>query len=186
MSSAGQQPLSDREAAVAFEALYGAYYQRVAAYVARRTRSAEDADDVVASTFLVAWRRIDDVADADAPLAWLYAVAYRTLLSHWRGTSRTADLAGKAATEYSHSVAGVETTAEAREQLAQVASAMTSLSETDRELLRLIGWEQCTHAEIASILGISRVLVRTRLHRARRRLQRAYERSHGGQEKRGE
>jgi len=173
----GQEPLSDEDALDVFEELYDQHYHRVAVYVARRTRSAEDADDVVASTFLVAWSRIDDLAGADEPLAWLYAVAYRTLLSHWRDTSKTADLADLAAAEYADPIDSVEETVEAREQLAHVSTAMLSLSETDQELLRLVGWEQRTHAEIAAILGISRVLVRTRLHRARRRLQAAYERN---------
>ena len=173
----GQEPLSDEDAVGVFEELYDAYYHKVAVYVTRRTRSTNDADDVVASTFLVAWRRLDDLAAADEPLAWLYAVAYRTLLSHWRGVSKTTDLAGKAAAEYADPIDSVEAAVEAREQLAHVSIAMLSLSETDQELLRLVGWEQRTHAEIASILGISRVLVRTRLHRARRRLQAAYERN---------
>lgn len=171
-----REPLDDGTARVVFEEMYRAHYRQVAVYVARRTRSTEDADDVVASTFLVAWRRIDDVASADKPLAWLYAVAYRTLLSHWRATSKTADLARKAAAESGELFESVETTVEKRDTLARVTAAMGQLSDADQELLRLIGWEQLTHAEIAAILGISRVLVRTRLHRARRRLQEAYDR----------
>jgi len=177
LKRSGQELFSDEDAVAVFEELYDAYYHRVAVYVARRTRSTEDADDVVASTFLVAWRRLDDLAGADAPLAWLYAVAYRTLLSHWRDASKTADLADKAAAEYPAPVDSVEATVEARDRLDRVTAAIGTLSETDQELLRLIGWEQRTHAEIASILGISRVLVRTRLHRARRHLQAAYERN---------
>lgn len=171
-----QEPFDDGTARDVFEELYQAHYRQVATYVARRTRSTEDADDVVAATFLVAWQRIDVLANADRPLAWLYAVAHRTLLSHWRGTSKTADLAGKAAAEYTEAFESVEATVEARDTLARVTAAMVSLSKTDQELLGLIGWEQLTHAEIAVILGISRVLVRTRLRRARHRLQDAYER----------
>ena len=179
MKSPRPDPLGDDEALEVFEAMYAAYYRKVVVYVARRTRSAADADDVVASTFLVAWNRIDVLADADEPLAWLYAVAYRTLLSHWRDTSRTAELADKAASEYVNQMVSVEETVQASDRLDTVTAAMGKLSETDQELLRLIGWEQQTHAEIASILGISRVLVRTRLRRARRRLQAAYERESG-------
>lgn len=180
VTGTSQGPLDDATARVVFEEMYRAHYRKVAVYVARRTRSTEDADDVVASTFLVAWRRIDDLANADRPLAWLYAVAHRTLLSHWRATSRTADLASKAAAESDDAFGSVETTVENRDTLARVTVAMDELSGTDQELLRLIGWEQLTHAEIATVLGISRVLVRTRLHRARRRLQEAYDRDLGG------
>jgi RNA polymerase sigma-70 factor (ECF subfamily) len=44
------------------------------------------------------------------------------------------------------------------------------LSEADRELLTLIGWEELTPTEAAGALGISPLTARTRLHRARRRL----------------
>lgn len=175
MTAGGRGRLSNEGTREVFEEMYEKHYHQVAVYVARRTRSSEDADDVVSSTFLVAWNRIDELANADKPLAWLYAVAYRTLLSHWREVSKSADLANKAAGEYSGVVDDVEATVEARETLTHVAGAMGSLSEADQEILRLKGWEQSSHAEIASILGISRVLVRTRLVRARRRLQDAYE-----------
>lgn len=158
-----------------FEQLYRAHYHKVAVYVARRTRSPEDADDVVASTFLVAWNRIDRLASVDEPLAWLYAVAYRTLLSHWRAVSKTANLADRVAADIADPIDTVGATIEERDELSEVMAAIDSLAEEDQELLRLIGWEQLSHGEVATILGISRVLVRTRLHRARRRLQAAYE-----------
>ncbi len=172
--------ISDEEATRRFEELYRAHYQRIVTYARRRTRSANDADDVVGATFLVAWRRLEDLVGADEPLAWLYRVAYLTLLNHRRDTEKTGRLTDKAAGEYSNPVATIESTVETRDRLAQVVGAAESLSEMDRELLRLVAWEELTHSEIAEILGISRVLVRTRLSRARRRLQTAYDKRLGG------
>jgi RNA polymerase sigma-70 factor (ECF subfamily) len=39
---------------------------------------AEDAADVVAETFLVAWRRLDSVPGGDEARLWLYAVGPTT------------------------------------------------------------------------------------------------------------
>lgn len=185
--SAGQQtvitegpPISDEEATRRFEELYRTHYQKIVTYARRRTRSADEADDVVSATFLVAWRRLEDLVGADEPLAWLYRVAYLTLLNHRRDAERTGRLTDKAAAEYPNPAATIESTVEARDRLAQVAAAAEILSEMDRELLRLVAWEELTHSEIAEILGISRVLVRTRLSRARRRLQAAYDKRLGG------
>jgi len=185
--STGQQtvttdgpPISDEEATRRFEELYAAHYRRIVTYTRRRTGSIDDADDVVSATFLVAWRRLEDLVSADEPLAWLYRVAYLTLLNHRRDAERTGRLTDKAAGEYSNPVATIESTVETRDRLAQVTAAAETLSEMDRELLRLVAWEELTHYEIAEILGISRVLVRTRLSRARRRLQTAYEKRLGG------
>lgn len=173
-------PISDEEATRRFEELYAAHYRRIVTYTRRRTGSIDDADDVVSATFLVAWRRLEDLVSADEPLAWLYRVAYLTLLNHRRDAQRTGRLADKAAGEYSNPAATIESTVEARGRLAQVVGAAETLSEMDRELLRLVAWEELTHSEIAEILGISRVLVRTRLSRARRRLQTAYDKRLGG------
>ncbi len=175
----GRPPVGDEEALQRFEELYRAHYRKIVAYARRRTHSVEDADDVAASTFAVAWRRLDDLVGADEPLAWLYGVAYRTVLSQRRQVDKAARLAEKAAMQYRAAVESVESAVETRDQIVRASVATSSLSETDQEILRLVGWEECSHAELAEVLGISRVLVRTRLLRARRRLRAAYERHTG-------
>ena len=74
----------DREAR--FRRVCEAHTAAVLAYALRRVPR-EDAADVVAETFLVAWRRLDDVDERSA-LPWLYAVARRVLLSQQRATRR--------------------------------------------------------------------------------------------------
>ena len=56
-----------------FEILFRTHYGAIHAYARRRLP--ERADDIVADTFFVAWRRLDDVP-RDA-LPWLYGVARR-------------------------------------------------------------------------------------------------------------
>ncbi|MEZ5176669.1 MAG: sigma-70 family RNA polymerase sigma factor [Acidimicrobiia bacterium] len=175
--SSGRRPIGDDEAVERFEELYRTHYRKIVAYARRRTHSIEDADDVAATTFSVAWRRLEDLVGADEPLAWLYGVAYRTVLSHRRGVARAAQLVERAASQHSGMVESVESSIVTRDQLERAAAAVDTLSRSDQEILRLVGWEECSHAEIAQILDISRVLVRTRLLRARRRLQTAYARS---------
>ena len=50
--------------------------------------TADLVDDVVADTFLTAWRRLDDVPAGDAARLWLYRVAYRVIGHSWRSTTR--------------------------------------------------------------------------------------------------
>ena len=60
----------------------------VLAYALRRAAGPEDAADVVAETFLIAWRRLSDIpAGAEARL-WLYGVARHTLANQRRGERR--------------------------------------------------------------------------------------------------
>ena len=51
-----------------FEALFREHHSAVRAYARRRVPS-EVVDDIVSETFLVVWRRLDDVPEA--PLPWL-------------------------------------------------------------------------------------------------------------------
>lgn len=67
-----------------FEAIYREHFASVDAYARRRVPSR--ADDIVAETFLVVWRRLDEVP-ADA-LPWVYGVARRVVSNVRRGSQR--------------------------------------------------------------------------------------------------
>jgi RNA polymerase sigma factor (sigma-70 family) len=148
-----------------FEAAYAAYHGPILGYVLRRTANADDAADVIAETFLTAWRRVDQLPPGDEARLWLYGVARRVLANYHRGERRRLELAGRLRAD----LAGW--TAPAYEgDLAAVAQALGRLGETQRELLALSAWEGLDHGQIAVVLGCSRNAVRIRLHRARRRL----------------
>jgi RNA polymerase sigma-70 factor (ECF subfamily) len=166
-------PISREQAALRFGELYRDHYPKVLGYARRRTATPDDADEIVSATFLVAWRRLDDYLGADVPLAWLYGVTYRTLLSHRRSRAKSVQLSERITFAHSPIDDRTEPAAEAREELAVVMAALTRLPRLDQELLLLAGWEEQTHSELAAALDIPRQLVRARLYRARQRLQRA-------------
>lgn len=155
-------PLSNDEAAARFEALYRACYQDLLGYALRRSARPEAAADVVADTFLVAWRRINDIPLEQARL-WLFGVARKVMANHHRAARRGADLAARLRNELERID---EVPAEVPDE---IASAFRALSEADRELLRLVAWEGLTADELAHVLGCSANAARIRLHRARRR-----------------
>lgn len=145
------------------------------AYALRRTATPHDAEDVVAATYLTAWRRLDDVLDATVPVAWLYRVAAGHLANQRRGSGRLA--------AFRHRLFPVPPPPPdpadapvAAENRASVLRALATLSAADQELLRLVAFEELSPTEIAEVWGVPSRLVRVRLHRARRRLQAALER----------
>jgi RNA polymerase sigma factor (sigma-70 family) len=149
-----------------FDALYRDHQAAILGYALRRTSQPEDAADVLAETFLVAWRRLDDLPrDAEGRL-WLYGVARRVLANQRRGERRRNSLA----VELAQDLAGSPISAEPIEDIQELAAAFRRLSKADRELLALEGWEDLDPGEIAVVLGCSRNAARIRLHRARRRL----------------
>ena len=137
----------------------------VLGYALRRTGNGEDAADVVAETFLTAWRRIDDVPEGDAARLWLYGVARNVLANHRRGERRRSELGDRLRQD----LAGAHADPEYTGELAVVAAAFRALPDADRELLGLVGWEGLRAREIAAVLGCSPNAVRIRLHRARGR-----------------
>ena len=149
-----------------FEAMWAEHHARISGYVLRRAPTAEEAADVVAETFLVAWRRLDDAPRGETHL-WLYAVARRVLANHRRGTRRRTQLAERLRHEWAERE---PITRDPAQSFPELAVAFRSLADADREVLALHAWEQLGTAEIAAVLGCSRNAVRIRLHRARRRL----------------
>jgi RNA polymerase sigma-70 factor, ECF subfamily len=156
-------PEADAEAR--FEALYERHYGRVLDYVLRRARR-DEADDVVADTFLVAWRQLERVPDE--PLAWLLGVARKTLANRHRTTRRHNALISKLGAEGPFELRAAPTTQTG--ELEAIAQAAARLSELDQELLKLVAWDGLSIKEAALVVGISHVAGRVRLHRARRRL----------------
>jgi RNA polymerase sigma factor (sigma-70 family) len=147
-----------------FELLYGENHGAVLGYLLRRTESPEDAADVIADVFLTAWRRLDDVPPGEQTRLWLFGVARRALANHHRGQRRRSTLGDRLRAD----LALTHPTHEHTGELAHVAAAFRSLSDTDRELIALAGWEGLEPREIAVVLGCSRNAARIRLHRARR------------------
>ena len=72
-----------------FEQIYEQHRDAVPGFVRRRAPEAV-VDDVVADTFVVCLRRIDDVPES--PLPWLYAVARKTLANERRKRGRDVPL----------------------------------------------------------------------------------------------
>lgn len=147
-----------------FDDFYGAHLNAVANYVSRRCSQA-DVLDVVAETFVVAWRRFEEIPDDSTARPWLYGVARRVLANHIRGSRRRAALSERLQSEWQPAVVSSPATT-----LAPLRRALDTLTESDREVLMLAGLEELSPAEIAVALELTPEAARTRLSRARSRL----------------
>jgi RNA polymerase sigma-70 factor (ECF subfamily) len=136
----------------------------VLAYALRRTDRAT-AEEVVAETFVIAWRRIADVPDP--PLPWLLGVARRVLANLRRAERRRRALAERLRRE------PAATPQPPPDEEGRVMAALATLSERDREALLLHAWEGLDHADAGTVVGCSAETFAVRLHRARERFARA-------------
>ncbi len=156
---------TDAERRARFEVLVPPVVEPLRRFLARRTDAAT-AEDVLADTLLVCWRRLDQVPPVE-PLPWAYAVARHCLHNAERSARRQHRLAARIAT-----VDPPGTTSPGPEPAGdpELAEALAAIGDDDAELLRLWAWEQLTAAEIAVVLDITANAAGIRLHRARRKL----------------
>jgi RNA polymerase sigma-70 factor, ECF subfamily len=161
------QALGRELAQIRFGRLYRDQGRAILAYALRRVEGPEDAADVVAETFLVAWRRLDEVPNDAAARLWLFGVARRVIANRHRSERRRTRLAERLAESLR---TGLATQPAPAGEAAEVLRAISELGDDDRELLLLVAWEELSPGEAAKVLGISSLAARSRLHRARRRL----------------
>jgi RNA polymerase sigma-70 factor (ECF subfamily) len=154
-----------------FEALFDAHHREVLAYCARRIGAAE-AKDACSETFLVAWRRIDDLPAPPKTLPYLYGIAARVVSNQRRTVRRRSRLHARLL------ALGAEPTADRWQEpgqkadCADVAAAVRRLGARDREIVMLYAWEDVSRDVIAEMMGMSRAAVDQRIHRAYKRLAR--------------
>ncbi|WP_244200409.1 RNA polymerase sigma factor [Micromonospora arborensis] len=156
-----------------FGVLFDRHGGAVRAFCARRTGSIDAADDLVSIVFLEAWRRRGEVELVDGnALPWLYGIARRTIQHRWRTAVRhrraLERLAPAPATpDHAEEVAG---RLDDERHLARLRAALERLRPPDRDVLLLCVWQGLTYAEAAVALGVPVGTVRSRLSRARSRL----------------
>ncbi len=156
-----------------FGVLFDRHGGAVRAFCARRTGSIDAADDLVSIVFLKAWRRRGEVELVDGnALPWLYGIARRTIQHRWRTAVRhrraLERLAPTSVTpDHAEEVAG---RLDDERHLARLRAALERLRPPDRDVLLLCVWQGLTYAEAAVALGVPVGTVRSRLSRARSRL----------------
>jgi len=162
---------SDSELHTAFREIFEATFEDLTRFVARRVDS-HLRDDVVSETFLVAWRRFDEMPQEVARIRpWLFAIARRILANTYRGRDRAASLVQRIAAQPTASSEDPANTA----IRVDYARAFDRLSDRDQEVLKLVAWDGLSAAESAQVLEISSAAFSARLSRARKRLRKHLE-----------
>ncbi|MBM7785602.1 RNA polymerase sigma-70 factor (ECF subfamily) [Tenggerimyces flavus] len=123
------------------------------------------AEDVVAETFAIAWRRIDRVPSHALP--WLLVTARKVLANELRGEARRSALVERIAALDADSAQSLPAAIEGKHD---VLAAVSQLSTLDQEILTVSAWYDLSAREAARVVGCSPATYAVRLFRARRRL----------------
>lgn len=164
----------EREALKHLDALYGA--------ALRLTRSASDAEDLVQDAFVKAYRFYDRFEPGTNMKAWLFRILTNTFINKYRRSTRERKvLEGREAEPVGEGVMSraamrtlTDPISEAHRRIitAEIQEALDSLPEDYRVMIVLADVEELSYKEIAAIVGCPIGTVMSRLHRARKKMQR--------------
>lgn len=164
----------EREALKHLDALYGA--------ALRLTRSASDAEDLVQDSFVKAYRFYDRFEPGTNMKAWLFRILTNTFINKYRRSTRERRvLEGREAEPVGEGVMSraamrtlTDPVSEAHRRIitAEIQEALDSLPEDYRVMILLADVEELSYKEIATIVGCPIGTVMSRLHRARKKMQR--------------
>ncbi|WP_051945684.1 RNA polymerase sigma factor [Streptacidiphilus rugosus] len=164
----------------AFGRLFDACARAVYNHAYRMTGDWSTAEEVMAVTFLEAWRCRARVEPDGGPLRpWLLGIATNTCRSLRRAARRHREVLAHmpppvdVQPDFADEAAGRLDDAE---RLAVLRPALDGLRRSEREVLVLCVWSGLGYAEAAEALGVPVGTVRSRLSRARAKLQRLTER----------
>ncbi|MDH3731612.1 MAG: sigma-70 family RNA polymerase sigma factor [Acidimicrobiia bacterium] len=154
-----------------FEQLFASHHDAIRRYCRRRL-DGPAAEDAAADIFVVAWRRIAEVPAGDSALLWLYGVARNVVARSRRSANRRGRLNAKVLSLGAAAQEPPETVVLRSSEEEELLAGLAKLRPDDQEILRLKTWEELSHAEISSVLGISVSAVDARASRALKRLSR--------------
>jgi RNA polymerase sigma-70 factor, ECF subfamily len=165
----------------AFETMVRLYGGRLLAVARRFTRNDEDAQDVLQSAYLSAFRALNDFEGACQLSTWLHRIVVNTALMKLRSRRRKPEESidallpafqedGHHVEQFSEWCTPADQLMERKQTRATVRVCIEQLPENYRVVLKLRDIEELSTHEVAGILGMTPTAVKVRLHRARQAL----------------
>ena len=167
-------PLADADVSVVFDDWYRSHALAIQRFIMRRVRSAEDAEDILQSTYLGAWENRSSYRGTAHPKTWLTAIALNIVRNY---VNRTADYRFIVESIDEHEEELVDTLAPERrmsinQRFAQFIEFAQSLPPEQQRMIELLFIDDVSYVQVAQRLGIPVGTVRSRLARLRAKLER--------------
>jgi RNA polymerase sigma factor (sigma-70 family) len=160
----------------AFEELYRRHVQAVYKYFYNRTWNQDEAEDLTEQTFIAALEGLQQYRENGLFLAWLFSIARRKAVDHFRAKTKQTSL------DISNDIpvnSDFLNDIIQSERLKAIADIFNTLSEKEKELIRLRYVAELNFAEIGRLLHRSEGAVKKALYRIvdrmRKQLEEKYE-----------
>ena len=167
----------------AFNTLVEKYQKSVHALAWRKIGDFHYAEEITQDTFLRAYQNLSTLRNPSQFLGWLYVIASRLCLNWLRKQKPAMQLQSLedtpmeevAESAYARYVLERRETEATEHRFEIVKKLLEKLPESERTVMTLYYLGEMTTKDIGKFLGVSVETIRTRLHRARKRLQEAEE-----------
>jgi RNA polymerase sigma-70 factor (ECF subfamily) len=158
----------------ACQKLLNIYKGRIFSYIYRMVRNYHDAEDLTFDTFIKCFNALKSFDRSRRFSTWLFTIAHNTTLDFFRKN--------KVEYEYIDERYAVNTDFareyEKKKKMEQIDKAIAQLPPLDRELVVLFHKEEYSYQEISDIVHLPMTTIKTRLHRARKRLKNIVREAH--------
>ena len=158
--------------------LYRAHVQHVARWAERLAGPDLDVEDIVHEVFTIAYARLGGFRGDSTLATWLFGITDKVVRHRRRKERWRRWLGGSANDVAGHLPSSAQDplrVAEGHQTAARVYAILNTLAERDRQVLILCELEELGAEQVGQLLGIAPGNVRLRLHRARSRFARAYD-----------
>ena len=141
-------------------------------------RDADDAEDAAQEAFIRAYRGLRGIKAGRRLRPWLMRIAVNQALNSLRAKRRRVAVAERLTIEQRPADPDIDETVIGRERARALWSALESLGERERTVLYLRYFIQMPEGELAECLGCPPGTVKSRVHRALRKLREVIARQH--------
>ncbi len=142
------------------------YKGRIFSYVYRVVRNYHDAEDITFDTFIKCFRSLASYDRSRSFSTWLFTIAHNQTIDFLRKSRQEYEYFDERHAVQNDFVEKYQT----KKKIERIDRALAQLPPLDRELVILFHREEYSYQEIAEILKIPVTTIKTRLHRARKRL----------------
>lgn len=150
----------------ACQKLLNIYKGRIFSYILRMVKNYHDAEDLTFDTFIKCFRALESFDRSRRFSTWLFSIAHNTTIDFFRKKRiqyEYIDERYAANTDFVREY-------ERKRKMELIDQAITQLAPIDRELVLLFHKEEYSYQEISDIVHLPTTTIKTRLHRARKRL----------------
>ncbi|KPK69502.1 hypothetical protein AMJ87_10435 [candidate division WOR_3 bacterium SM23_60] len=159
-----KQALSSDEAAC--QKILNLYKGRIFSYIYRMVRNYHDAEDLTFETFIKCFGALPSF-DVSRPFStWLFTIAHNVTIDFFRKSKQEYEYFDERHAVYDDFVEEHEK----KRKTEKIDRALAKIAPLDRELVILFHREEYSYQEISEILSIPISTIKTRLHRARKKL----------------